>query len=107
MIKLTRLIMSVKDATEEIIEELASEYSREVETAENMGLRKPRAPKYKMSMKDYDVKEVPYYINLNRIIDVSEDLEGLTLIGVDGLDEDVNVKESVEEVVSLINNAKK
>jgi hypothetical protein len=102
MIKLTKLILSVKDSTEDLIEELSIEYSKEVEDAENIGLPRPKAPKYKMSLKDYDVKEVIYYVDKSRIIDVSEDVDGFTIIGVEGLDSDVSVKQTVEEVIKLI-----
>ena len=104
MIKLTKLILSVKESTEDLIEDMSIEYSKEVEEADNIGLPRPKAPKYKMSLKDYDVKEAVYYVDKSRIIDVSEDEDGITIIGVEGLQSDISVKEKVQEVVKLISD---
>jgi hypothetical protein len=105
MIKLTKLILSVKDSTEDIIENLSIEYSNDIENAENLGLSKPKAPKYKMTLDDYDTLEVPYYVVPSRIIDLSIDSDGITVLGIEGLESDVLVKESIEDVLNLINDA--
>lgn len=105
MIKLTQLLFSIKEETQQKLDDMQAIMQEEYIKAENLALTTVPTPyRYKMKDSDYDRMETPLYILPHIITSISLNFEGDTVVET-STGKDYIVKESPKRVYTLIDRA--